>query len=152
MLSLTEGKKHDASTLADSQLLTYLDRYAVSPTGQAMCLYGDPAYPMRVNLMAPFRNGVMTPQMEEFNKCMSGVRVSVEWLFGEIIKEFQIYGLKTGLMSVGKLYVVCALLRKALTCLYGNKTSRYFNLSPPTLEEYFAKVFSLINKSNRGIH
>ena len=46
MLSLTKGKKHDASMLADSQLLTYLGRYTVSPTGQAMCLDGDPAYPI----------------------------------------------------------------------------------------------------------
>ena len=51
MLSLTEGKKHDASMLADSQLLTYLGQYAISPTGQAMCLYGDPAYFLRINLM-----------------------------------------------------------------------------------------------------
>lgn len=142
LLSLTEGKKHDAGMLADSQLLTYLDQYAVSHTGQAMCIYGDPAYPLRVNLMAPFRNGVLTPQMEEFNKCMSGVRVSVEWLFGDIIQYFKFMdfkkNLKIGLSSVGKLYVVCALFRNALTCLYGNTTSRYFNLSPPTLEEYFA--------------
>ena len=87
-----------------------------------MCLYDDPAYPLRVNLMAPFRKGVMTPQIEEFNKCMSGVRVSVEWLFGDIIQYFKFM----------------ALLRNALTCLYGNTTSRYFNLSPPTLEKYFA--------------
>lgn len=103
MLSLTEGKKHDASMLADSQLLTYLGQYAVSPTGQAMCLYGDPAYPLRVNLMAPFRNGVMTSQMEEFNKYMSGVRVSVEWLFGDMIQYFNFMdfkNLKIGLSSI----------------------------------------------------
>ena len=41
--------------LADSDLLTALEQYAVSPTGQAMCIYGDPVYPLRVNLMAPFR-------------------------------------------------------------------------------------------------
>lgn len=46
------GKKHDAAILADSDLLTTLEQYAVSPTGQAMCIYGDPAYPLRVNLMA----------------------------------------------------------------------------------------------------
>ena len=94
MLSLTEGKKHDASMLADSQLLTYLGQYAVSPTGQAMYLYGDPAYPLRVKLMAPFRNGVMTSQMEEFNKYMSGVRVSVEWFFGDMIQYFNFMDFK----------------------------------------------------------
>ena len=94
MLSLTEGKKQDGSMLADSQLLTYFSQYAVFSTRQAMCLYDDPAYSLRVNFMAPFRNGVMTPQMEEFNKCMSGVRVSMEWLFGDIIQYFKFMDLK----------------------------------------------------------
>ena len=34
--------------------------------------------------------------------------------------------LKIGLSSVGKMYVVSALLRNALTCLYGNQTSDFF--------------------------
>ena len=43
-----EGKRHDASMLADSDLPTALERYAVSPTRQAMSIYGNPAYPLRV--------------------------------------------------------------------------------------------------------
>ena len=31
----------------------------------------------------------------------------------------------------------CAILRNALTCLYGNTTSQFFKLEPPTLAEYF---------------
>ena len=126
--------------LADSDLLTALEQYAVSPTGQAMCIYGDPAYPLRVNLMAPFRGAALTAQMEA--KSMSNVRTSVEWLFGDVVEYFKFMdfkkNLKIGLSSIGKLYVVCALLRNALTCLYGNSTSSYFMLDPPTLEEYFA--------------
>ncbi|XP_022793676.1 uncharacterized protein LOC111332581 [Stylophora pistillata] len=118
-----EGKKHDAAMLADSDLLTILEQYAVSPTGQAMCIYGDPAYPLRVNLMAPFRGAALTAQMEAFNKSMSNVRTSVEWLFGDIVEYFKFMdfkkNLKIGLSSIGKLYVVCALLRNALTCQAG---------------------------------
>ena len=128
--------------LADSNLLTALEQYAVFPTGQAMCIYGDPAYPLRVNLMAPFRGAALTAQREAFNKSMSNVRTSVEWLLGDIVEYFKFMDFKKnlniGLSSVGKLYVVCALLRNALTCLYGNSTSSYFKLNPPTLEEYFA--------------
>ena len=142
-MSLTsEGKKHDAAILADSDLLTALEQYAVSPTGQAMCIYGDHAYPLRVNLMAPFRGAALRAQMEAFNKSMSNVRTSVEWLFGDIVEYFMFKdfkkNLKIGLSATGKLYVACALLKNALTCLYGNSTSSYFMLDPPTLEEYFA--------------
>ena len=45
--------------------------------------------------------------------------------------------MKIGLNPVGKLYVVCALLENARTCLYGNIVSLFFNLDPPTIHEYF---------------
>ena len=128
--------------LAESRLLDNLQRYAVSPTGQPMCIYGDPAYPVRVHLQAPFRNVALTPQMHAFNTSMSSVRSCVEWLFRDIVNYFKFIDFKKnqkiGLSSVGKTYIVCALLRNALTCLYGNVTSKYFDLSPPTLQEYFA--------------
>ena len=137
----TEGRKHDAGMLADSGLLNDLQRFAFSTTGQAMCLYGDPAYPLRIHLQAPFRNAVLTPAMEAFISSMSAVRESVEWLFGDIVNYFKFMdfhkNLKIGLSSVGKMYIVSALLRNAHTCFNGNQTSEYFNLEPPTLEEYF---------------
>jgi len=126
--------------LADSGLLNDLQQYAFSATGQAMCLYGDPAYPLRVHLQAPFRNH-LTPQMQAYNTSMSSVRVSVEWLFGDIINYFKFMdfkkNLKLGLSAIGKMYIVCAILRNALTCLYGNSTSNFFQLEPPSLHEYF---------------
>ena len=45
--------------------------------------------------------------------------------------------LKIGLNSVGKMYIVSALLRNAPSCFNGNQTSEFFDLDPPTLEEYF---------------
>ena len=72
---------------------------------------------------------------------MSALRISVEWLFGDVINSFKFLdyekNLKIGLSSVGKMYVVCALLRNAITCLYGNNTSGYFGIEPPSLEQYF---------------
>ena len=79
--------------------------------------------------------------MQDFNTSMSVVRVSAEWLFGEIINYFKFMdfkkNLKINLSSVGKMYIVSAILRNALTCLYGNSTSDFFQLDPPTLQEYF---------------
>jgi hypothetical protein len=79
--------------------------------------------------------------MAEFNRSMSAVRVSVEWLFGDVINYFKFLDfkkdLKIGLSAVGKMYIVCALLQNAITCLYGNNTSKYFQLHPPEINEYF---------------
>ena len=73
---------------------------------------------------------------------MSSVRVFVEWLFGDIIEYFKFVdfkkNLKIGMSSIGKMYIVSALLQNALSCLYGNNTATFFYLEPPTLQDYFA--------------
>ena len=75
--------------LADSHLYDSLQIHAFSATGQAMCIYGDPAYPLRVHLQAPFKHPVLTPQMQAYNHSMSAVCSSVEWLFGDIVNYFK---------------------------------------------------------------
>lgn len=131
-----------SNLIRDSQLYQSLERFDFNPLGQPMCLYGDPAYPLRFHLQKPYRNVVLTPAMQAYNKAMSNVRSSVEWLSGDIINYFKFMdfkkNLKIGMSCVGKMYVVCALFRNALTCLYGNQTSQYFELDPPTLQDYFA--------------
>ena len=80
--------------------------------------------------------------MVNFNKSIGTIRISVEWLFGDILNYFKFVdfkkNLKIGLQSVGKIYMVSTLRRNALTCLYGNDTSEFFELDPPTLRDYFA--------------
>ena len=135
---VAERRKHDAGMLADSDLLHDLNQYAFNLAGQPLCIYGDPAYPIRVHLQYPFRNGTLTPQMEAYNTAMSTVRSSVEWLFGDIISFWTFKkNLKLGLSSVGKMYIVSAILRNGLTCLYRNTTSDFFLCDPPDLETYF---------------
>jgi hypothetical protein len=82
--------------------------------------------------------------MKEFNTQMSAVRVSVEWLFADVINTFRFMdfkkNLKIGMSSVGKAYIVCALLRNALTCLYKNNTSEFFNVSPSKFRKIFGEA------------
>ena len=89
-----EGKRHDAGMLRDSQLLQKLQQYSFNTQGQPLCIYGDPAYPLRVHLQCPFQNAVLTPPQRDFNKSMSKVRVSVEWVFGDIVNWFAFLDLK----------------------------------------------------------
>jgi hypothetical protein len=127
--------------LAESGLMRQLELNAHSVNDQPMCLYGDPAYPLRVHLQAPYRIAQLTQQMRLFNTLMSSTRVSVEWLFGDIINYFKFVdfrnNLKIGLSSVGKMFLTCAILKNANPCLYGNQTSTFFQLEPPTLQQYF---------------
>ena len=103
-----------------------------------MCIYGGAAYPMRAHLIQPFRDRVLTPQMQAFNTSMSKVREAVEWLFNDVATSWKFIDFKKNLkIGVGKMYLVCAILRNALTCLYGNMTSEYFDLDPPALQDYF---------------
>ena len=80
--------------------------------------------------------------MIAFNQSISTVRESIEWLFNDIVNYFKLMdfkkNLKISLSSLGKMYVVCTILRNALTCLFPNQTSQYFNLGLLTLQDYFA--------------
>ena len=135
-----EGRRHDSTMLRESGVLQELQRVAWRD-GEPLCLYGDPAYPLGVHLQCPFRDVALNPQMQRFNQAMSEVRVSVEWVFGSILNYYKFIDfkkqMKIGSSPVGKIYLVCGILQNAHTCLYGNIVSEFFNLQPPTLQEYF---------------
>ena len=138
-----EGCRHDAAMLRESQLLNLLERFAHTQAGDVLCLYGDPAYPLRPQLIGPYREGdfpLITDEMKLFNKAMSRVHISVDWLFGDVANYFKFIdykkNLKIGMSAVGKQYIVSALFRNIITCLYGNTTCKYFELDPPTLHDY----------------
>ena len=80
--------------LADSGLLHNLEQNAFSTTRQPVALYGDPAYPLHVHFQIPFRGAGITPMMEQCNKAMSTVWMSVEWLFGDIVSFFKFLSTK----------------------------------------------------------
>lgn len=121
--------------LADSGLLQDLEAYAFSPAGLPMCIYGDPAYPLRVHLQGPFRNPHLTPLMEAFNASMSSVRISVEWLFGDVINYFKFLdfkkNLKIGMSSIGKMYIVCAYCKMPAPVSMAIRPRHFSSLNPP---------------------
>ena len=72
---------------------------------------------------------------------MKKARIAVEWSFGDVVAYFAFMdfkkNLKLGLQPIGKMYRFCVLLKNARACLYGNLTSVYFDLTPPSLGDYF---------------
>ena len=105
-----------------SGLLDELEMYSRSPNGNSLCIYGNPAYPLRVHLQSPYRHAQLTSEQSEFNSSMSTVRVAVERVFRDVVGYFAFLDykkdLKIGVSPIGKMYIVCALLRNALVCLY----------------------------------
>ena len=67
-----------------------------------MCVYGDPAYPLRVHSQGPFRGAVLTQQQIDFNRSMSATRISVEWTFGDIVNYFKFLDFKTKMKHLSK--------------------------------------------------
>ena len=141
---IAEGRKHDVSVLADSGLLNDLQRFAFSSTGQPMCLYGDPAYPLRIHLQVPFRNTVRTPALQAFNFSMRAVRKSVEWLFGDIVNYFKFLdfhkNLKIGLSSVGKTFISVLYFAMPLVALMEIKLQNFLIWIPQPLKSILYRI------------
>lgn len=45
-----EGRRHNSTMLAMSGLFPMLQQYGRAPNGRKLCIYGDPAYPLRRQL------------------------------------------------------------------------------------------------------
>ena len=139
--SPAEEKKHDSAMLTMSNLRNQLIQYSRKANSDALCIYGDPVYPLHPQLQGSSKSQNLTPQQADFNKSMSNVRTSVEWVFGELLNYFSILdykkNLKIELSAVVKMYYVCALLTNTHICLYRFITSDFSDNEPPTLEEYF---------------
>lgn len=105
-------------------------------------LYGDPAYCPAFGIMGPFR-GNITPAQEAANIVMSGQRITVEWAFGLVLKnwlflDFKAASSRIGLQPVAAYYMCATILTNARTCLHGrNQISDKYSLAPPSIEEYF---------------
>ena len=104
-----EGRRHDAFMLSNSGLADQLKQFN---NGDPYVIYGDPAYGLSQNIMAPFCGMQLTQQQRGFNKATSTVWISVEWGFGRICQYFAFLdykkNMKVLLQPVGKYYVVGA--------------------------------------------
>jgi hypothetical protein len=109
------------------------------------CLYADKGYFMQIAgcIIVPFKRSaghVLSVEEEEFNSIMARFRIAVEWCFLKIVQQFGFLDLHKQMKifnsPVGPYYRAATLFTNFHTCLYGSQTSRYFNVQPPTLEDY----------------
>ena len=135
-----EGRRHDSAMLEASGLLAELQQHMARPMGGVYSIYGDSGFPLREHLLCPYKGANLTADQQAFNTRMSAVRVSVEWGYSGVTQQFSFLqhkeNLKIGLQPVAQYYVVATILFNCFTCLYGNQVSKFFNVDPPSLEEY----------------
>ena len=136
-----EGRRHDSALYYDSGIDDKIANITDS-NGRQLAIFGDSAYAFRRYLLTPFKGAALTQQQKDFNTNMSSVRACVEWGFSKITNIFAFLSfhknLKVYLQPVAKYWIVAAVLTNCHTCLYGSQTGTYFDLQPPSLEEYLA--------------
>ena len=103
-----------------------------------------PSIPCYTPCPRRFKGAHLNNAQKDFNASMSTVRVAVEWPFGGITEYFAFVDFKKNmklyLQAVGKLYLVSTILYNARVCLYGSTTSKFFEVEPPTLEDYLGFI------------
>ena len=108
--------------------------------GNPLYLYGDMAYPLHSHLMRPFKGGNLIADEHEFNRQKSACRQSVEWSFKKTLQLFAFLDFKKNqkvyLQPEGMFYIIATILSNCHSCIYGNQTSVFCNVSPPSLDEY----------------
>lgn len=132
------GRRHDGHLLQRSKLVQKIE-HKFAGLQNPPHLYGDSGYPLSKVIIVPFKWNT-TRRQQRVNKIMSKVRVSIEWGFAKIIQLFPFVDFKKNLKvrkeQVPKFYKVATILTNCHTCLYGSQVCQYFELEPPTLQEY----------------
>ena len=136
---LLEGRCHDWTLYVrsglDEQLPTLLN-----VEGKKYCLYGDSGYSRRWFMEVPYQGRNLSAEQRAFNKSMSSSCITVEWIFKEVKMYFSTLDYKRNMRvlesPVVTLYTAGMLLCNMRNCIYVNQVSRYFNCTPPTLEDY----------------
>lgn len=135
-----EGRRHDETVYKESGLQDLLRTHFHTEDGRLLFIFGDSGYSCRGQVLSPFKDP-QTDEQRAWNAAMSKVREPVEWVFGEVTKQFAFLdfsrNFKLLLQPCALYYLVAILLCNAHTILHRPQTPQYFGCQPPTLEEYF---------------
>jgi hypothetical protein len=134
------GRRHDAELYRVSELLASLEEHFNTTNNDPYAVYADLAFPLSPHLQKPIGGAVLDDLELEFNTLMSSLRISIEWSFEKVTNLFKALNFVVVQRSleipVAKWYQVATLLSNCHTCLYSSQTSDYFDVTPPSLEEY----------------
>ena len=103
-------------------------------------IYGDPIFAHTMYIRKAVPRVERTFQHEIFNKAMNAARVSIEHVFGIVVRlwAYVDFSKKNILMWTrpATAYLNAQFLTNCHTCMYGNQVSDCFELDPPSLHDY----------------
>jgi len=132
------GSRHDSFLLRESEILNVMQE-CCEQLGQTYVLFGDSAYPISRYLWRMYK-GVMTVQQQAFNTDMSSDRITIEWLYGIVVRLWPFLDyrkkLQVLLQPVTLFLNTGVILTNIHTCLYGNSVQAKYGMDPPNLQVY----------------
>ena len=139
------AQTQDAQMLCESQLMEELeDLMPANGEGAVYGMYGDLAYAQSIYLIGGFWKPTAGSDEALFNRQISSVHITVEWVFRDIIEKWKFLDFHSAMrvfeMPVAEFYTNGAFLSNICNCLYGNKTQQYFGAVQLTLDKYLDLV------------
>jgi hypothetical protein len=136
-------RHNDLFTLGESRINPRMRDMQQGVFDILYALYGDSAYPIYDCILSRHLGDDLNEVLSLENECMSSVRESIEWVNADIKSKFAFISFHKGLKlrhspNVIRLIVVACILTNCYKCLNGCQTSKYFDLKPPSLEEYLS--------------
>jgi hypothetical protein len=136
------GRVHDIDMLRVSGLETALGEIDYGEDDGNFYVYADAGYNLSRYLQVGFSGANLTREQKDYNYKMSRVRQCVEWSFGKIVNIWKgidfTTSQRTGTSPVGKYYICAVFLCNIHTCLYGSQASDFYDIKPPSFDEYIS--------------
>ena len=136
-----EGRQHDLTIYRRSRLTDIL-RDTLVVKGQQYHIYGDADYTRENWMKTPYQGSNLTLEQLYINGERATSRATVQSMFLESKRYWPRMdhkrSLRVGQDPVGNLYLVAMLLTNIRNCVYSNLISQYFQIQPPSFEEYLS--------------
>jgi hypothetical protein len=104
-------------------------------------ILGDSAYPNNDFMVIIYKGRHWPENAEEFKNIMCPIRACMEWGYDKIVCNWGFVDFKKQVkiqrVRVEAMWYIAVFLTKAITCANrGNQISKYFNLPPPSMEDF----------------
>jgi hypothetical protein len=134
--------RHNDITSFHDSLINDLLQQCQAGEAISYCTYEDSAYIVVIDTNVLARHFVEPLSVRDVleNRVLSSCREVIEWDYGDVGTMWALVDYKKILrlrkMPVGDMYLVAMILRNAYVTMFGSNTSSFFEMIPPTLEEW----------------